>query len=254
MNTPSPLVPQGSLLEQQAKSKPHLRIALFILAIHVLFLGGLLMQGCKRDDETPGAMAAITNGTTLPPLDGSNLYTLTPSPAPALTNLLATEPPITNAQVLPEPPAPQPTPAPSAVQEYTVARGDSFYSIGKKFGLSANAIAKANPGIDPIRLKVGQKLQVPAGAAAGPAASTPELGRSAADTYVVKSGDTLSRIARTHNVSLGALREVNALKTDRIYPGQKLKLPARAGAAPAPAPEPVNFGTPLPGPSGPTPQ
>ena len=35
MNTPNPLIPQGSLLEQKAKGKPHLRVAYFIVAAHM---------------------------------------------------------------------------------------------------------------------------------------------------------------------------------------------------------------------------
>jgi hypothetical protein len=46
MNTPNPLIPQGSFLEQQkSKSKSNLFIAvLAILAIHIVFFSGLLMQ------------------------------------------------------------------------------------------------------------------------------------------------------------------------------------------------------------------
>ena len=61
MNNPNPLIPQGSLLEQQAKSKPHLRIALFIVAVHVVFLGLLLMQGCKRETDDPNLADSSTN-------------------------------------------------------------------------------------------------------------------------------------------------------------------------------------------------
>ena len=62
MNNPNPLIPQGSLLQQRAKGKPHLRVAIFIVAVHLVFLGGLLIQGCKKEDETgSGAQALATN-------------------------------------------------------------------------------------------------------------------------------------------------------------------------------------------------
>src|SRR5947207_2487783 len=35
MNNPNPLIPQGSLLEQKAQSRPHLRIAIAIVAVHL---------------------------------------------------------------------------------------------------------------------------------------------------------------------------------------------------------------------------
>lgn len=46
---------------------------------------------------------------------------------------------------------------------YTVRPGDTIYSIAKKFYTSSNAVITANPGIDPNRIHIGQKLTVPYG-------------------------------------------------------------------------------------------
>ena len=44
--------------------------------------------------------------------------------------------------------------------------------------------------------------------------------------YRVVPGDTLSRIAKAHRVSLGQLCEVNGIgPKDRIFPGQVLLIP-----------------------------
>ena len=249
MNNANPLIPQGSLLEQKAKSKPHLRIAIFIVAVHVVFLGGLLIQGCKREDQTLTTTA--TNETALPPLD-----TLYPSNAlTSSTGAMAdsgTVAPIISTNATPAPFVVPPAPAPTA-QEYVVVQGDSFYSIGKKFGVSANAIAKANPGVDSTRLKIGQKLQIPASvtAPASPGLETPAS--SATETYTVKSGDTLSRIARAHGTTVTALKELNGLTLDQIKIGQKLKLPAKPApvepatpVVPLTLPPATNPGTPPP--------
>ncbi len=234
MNNANPLIPQGSLLEQKAKSRPHLRIAIFIVAVHVVFLGGLLIQGCKREDETK-LPPPKTNETGLPPLEplyGTNLSAgMTSAVPPEIAPILSTN-------AVPEPvftPAPTPT-----TQDYTVARGDSFYSIGKKFGVSPNAIAKANPGVVSTQLRIGQKLQIPA-----PTTAPGTVGLEAPSTpsgavYTVKSGDTLTKIAREHGTTVTVLQELNGLKTTRINIGQKLKLPAKPTpaepVAPAPAP------------------
>src|ERR1041384_1053765 len=73
MNNPNPLIPQGSLLEQKAGSRPHLRIAIAIVAVHLVFLGGLLIQGCGKEDPAAKTTQAASD-TPLPPLTDSNLY------------------------------------------------------------------------------------------------------------------------------------------------------------------------------------
>jgi LysM repeat protein len=55
--------------------------------------------------------------------------------------------------------------------------------------------------------------------------------KSATDTahsltiYVVKSGDTLTRIARTYGTTIKAIETANDLNGDRIVVGLKLKIP-----------------------------
>jgi len=48
----------------------------------------------------------------------------------------------------------------------------------------------------------------------------------AGDKYKVRRGDTLSEIARVTGVSLSSLRAANSLSGNRIYAGQKLRIPA----------------------------
>ena len=49
---------------------------------------------------------------------------------------------------------------------YTVQSGDTPDKIAKKLKVSADALLKANPGLDARRMKVGAKLKVPAAAPA----------------------------------------------------------------------------------------
>ena len=46
--------------------------------------------------------------------------------------------------------------------------------------------------------------------------------------YKIKSGDTLSEIAQRYRVSQGALKSLNALKSDSLRVGQVLKIPERS--------------------------
>jgi len=43
--------------------------------------------------------------------------------------------------------------------------------------------------------------------------------------YVVKSGDTLSRIAKAHGTTVKTIEAANGLESDRILVGAKLKIP-----------------------------
>jgi LysM repeat protein len=43
--------------------------------------------------------------------------------------------------------------------------------------------------------------------------------------YVVKSGDTLTRIARVHGTTVKALKSANSLDGDHLVVGEKLKIP-----------------------------
>jgi LysM repeat protein len=100
-------------------------------------------------------------------------------------------------------------------------------------------------------LKIGQKLVIPA-ATGGSSAAAPTAMSAPADaggeTYTVKSGDTLTTIAKKHGTTVKALQSANNLTTTKIKVGQKLKLPARAEATPAPAPMPAAETTPAPAP------
>ena len=48
----------------------------------------------------------------------------------------------------------------AAIRYYTVKSGDSLSVIARKQGKSLNAILKLNPGIDPNKLRIGQKIRV----------------------------------------------------------------------------------------------
>ncbi|MFM1943660.1 MAG: hypothetical protein RI897_2642 [Verrucomicrobiota bacterium] len=263
MSDSNPLIPQGSLLEEQAKSRPHLRIALCIVAVHLVFLGGLLMQGCKRenaDDTTQLVLPprpAETNYPGLPSFDGgtqpfvqSSLIT-NPPPAGSVvddggdlplideplgigSNLLPgggrgsqvdtlpmdlTEPGTTAEEPLTQ--SPPIVAASTGVKEHKVQQGEYFITIAKLYKVTVADIAKANPGVDSTRLQVGQVLKIPAESPAVAEPVTPGV-----ETYVVRKGDNLHRIAMNHGTSVEELKRMNGLATDRIIINQKLKVPA----------------------------
>lgn len=58
-----------------------------------------------------------------------------------------------------------------------------------------------------------------------PAAITPPTISGSETFYVVKPGDTLSRIAKLHQTTVKTIKAVNGLSSDIIAVGAKLKLP-----------------------------
>jgi LysM repeat protein len=57
--------------------------------------------------------------------------------------------------------APAPTGVLNADGTYTIASGDTISKIARKFAVKPDAIEAENPGLDPARLKVGQKIRIP---------------------------------------------------------------------------------------------
>jgi nucleoid-associated protein YgaU len=91
-------------------------------------------------------------------------------------------------------------------KSYTIASGDSLYTISQKIYGNGTHVAKilaANPGLDAKHLKVGQTIKLPdatgtasaATPASGPGPVASAVSGTNAKTYKVQSGDSLRKIA-----------------------------------------------------------
>jgi LysM repeat protein len=93
------------------------------------------------------------------------------SPTPGPTAELTPEPtdlfvesPEASGMVEPTPTeeALNPTAEPTAAEEtYKVKKGDTMWQIAKKFGVTVAALKKANPKVDPNKMRVGTVLVIP---------------------------------------------------------------------------------------------
>ncbi len=96
---------------------------------------------------------------------------------------------------------------------YIVKQNEQLSDIAGKFGISVEDILKVN-NYNLTNLKPGDKINVPTRV------------NENFDSYVVKKGDTLYKIASIHNVDVNTLAEVNGIKTyDYLYPDQILIIP-----------------------------
>ncbi|HEY3855262.1 MAG TPA: LysM peptidoglycan-binding domain-containing protein [Verrucomicrobiae bacterium] len=280
MNIPSPFVPQGTQ-PQRGKSSLYFKV-LMIVTVHVVLIGGMLLQGCKDTaKETAKDPGLVSAGTDTTSASLTNTPAM-PAPEPAMSPIttassisnqaMSTLPavqlpssqsnpsaPVTSAPMAAIPATVQAAPTVAISGDYAIAKGDTLAAIAKRNSVSLHSLMEANPGINAKRLKIGQKLQIPAstGALASSASSSKTASESSAasgaeassdgSTYVVKSGDTLGKIAHAHGTSYKKIMALNDLKTTGIRVGQKLKMPAPkpAGAEPIPASAALN---PAPGP------
>jgi len=121
-----------------------------------------------------------------------------------------------------------PTPLPTS-GIYNVQAGDTLSSIAQKYGVTLGALEQVNTQIANWDLiYVGEQINLPAGAipiTGGTPTPTPAPGTS---IYTVQSGDTLSSIAQSHGVTLGALEQANSQISDwnLIYAGEQINIPA----------------------------
>ncbi|MFW5647761.1 MAG: LysM peptidoglycan-binding domain-containing protein, partial [Candidatus Alkaliphilus sp. MAG34] len=61
-------------------------------------------------------------------------------------------------------PGTEPTPqgkCPSGTSEYTIKSGDTFFTLAKRFNTTVEAIQRANPGVNPNNLQIGQVICIP---------------------------------------------------------------------------------------------
>jgi LysM repeat protein len=229
----------------------------------------MLLQGCKdtaKDQaKTDGAAVGGTDTTAINPANSN----LTTAPTATSTDVPPTVNPNikdaytgtadTAATTAPLPPAATTASAPKAAdlgspaalgetKEYAIAKGDTLGSIARRNGVSLKALMEVNPHLEARKLQIGQKVQIPAASAAvaatTSAGSAPGATADAAQgdgaVYVVKSGDMLFKIAKTHGTSVKKIMAMNELKTTSIRAGQKLKLPAPKVSASAPAVAPAS--------------
>ena len=94
---------------------------------------------------------------------------------------------------------------------YVVEKGDTLYSIAKKYSTTVSKIKELN-NLKSDTLSIGQELIIP----------------SSFDvkTHIVKPGDTLYSIARKYNTTVNAIKVANNLTSNVLSIGKELIIPA----------------------------
>ena len=109
----------------------------------------------------------------------------------------------------------------SSQSNYTVVSGDSLYAIANRYDTTVNAIKVAN-NLQNDFIYIGQSLTIPT--------NNLQVDEpiSVPDVYIVKSGDSLSVIAKKYDLSANQIKQYNNLTSDTIYVNQRLNLKTQA--------------------------
>src|SRR5699024_4755918 len=89
----------------------------------------------------------------------------------------------------------------SNIQTYTVKAGDTLSGISSKFGVSYQKIATDNNISNPNLIHPGQVLKI----------YTDQSQQPVYETYIVKSGDTLSEIAQQFKTTIDKIARNNGI-------------------------------------------
>lgn len=90
-----------------------------------------------------------------------------------------------------------------------VARGDTAYTLSRRYNVPLRDLIETNRLSPPYKLEVGQRLVLPT-----------------SRQYIVQKGDTLYGISRMHNVDVSELTRINNLSPPyAVQSGQPLRLP-----------------------------
>jgi len=132
---------------------------------------------------------------------------------------------IPSAVGVPTPPTPSVPTLPPCTNGfyYTIRAGDTLFLLSQQFGVSVEAIMRANPGINPNNLQIGQTICIPRAITPTPPIPACPNGFY----YSIRPGDTYFGISRQFGVSIDALIRANpGVNPDNLQVGQIICVPS----------------------------
>ncbi len=237
-------------------------IVVSVLALHAVVLGSVvLIQGCNKSEKPPLASEPSHTSNVDDQLAANTDFTSTqttsmgrspnndvlipeehlPSGEPSSMVPSTTQVDIPNYTVeTPKTVEPAPTevlPKASSTTKYLVKKGDTLSKIAKKYSLTVQELTNANKVSAKTSLKVGQSLTIPPSqkvevtkveqSTKDVNAKLAKKSEEAQQNHVIKSGETLSSIAKRYGITVDSLVRANHIADPKkVRVNQKLVIPS----------------------------
>jgi membrane-bound lytic murein transglycosylase D len=177
-----------------------------------------MLNGLAGNALIPGADLRVPNGSTELPAKVLRAAARVDGPTPAIRSASSTTASTRRARP----------------QVHVVRRGESYWSIAQRNNIDVNTLMRLNGKRPGQTIVPGERLVVANAATSGgrnnrSGRNNPvESGSVQRVTHTVRSGDTLSSIARRYGVTAGQIAAWNDLKVSGVLrPGQKLAIRTR---------------------------
>jgi LysM repeat protein len=177
--------------------------------------GETVVSAVTPVSRTPGAVVPTTPGAEGQPTSvtgGETPAASEPTTAAAEATTAPTQPPASSGQ--------------TGTIWHTVQRGETTYSIARRYGTTVEAIAQANGLLNPSQIFTGQQLKIPTSGGTSSSSSSGTTGCRIRHT--VQRGEWVWQIARNYGVSPYDILAANGLTiqtANTIYAGTVLCIP-----------------------------
>ncbi len=189
MSTLSPLQPQDAP-DGTSTPKSRMRVTvLTILALHVVFIGGLLMQGCDKKSGTNTAQNGL-DGSSLPSLGDTNYFKTYPGDTPGVAAGLGT-----------------PAPSTAGIPPVGADSSPSGYATGTG-AVAASDLAVGTPGETGVG--AGTSIgSLPRASSVTEATTLAVVLAGGTTEHVIARGDTIGGLAKKYGVTTQAIIDAN---------------------------------------------